>query len=98
MAGGDNSATRRQGERITRGRTGSGFFEQVKGKQTDKILGNPGKISLTKQLLMMQFYRKVQHLEAELETFEDKMLLAAQKLDVVSNDGNRDIDHLTFGH
>ena len=47
---------------------------------------------------MMQFYRKVQHLEAELETFEDKMLLAAQKLDVVSNDGNRDIDHLTFGH
>ena len=47
---------------------------------------------------MMQFYRKVQHLEAELETFEDKMLLAAQKLDVVSNGGNRDIDHLTFGH
>ena len=30
--------------------------------------------------------RKVQHLEAELETFEDKMLLAAQKLDVVRND------------
>ena len=35
-------------------------------------------------------YRKVQHLEAELETFEDKMLLAAQKLDVVRNDGHRE--------
>ena len=27
--------------------------------------------------------RKVQHLEAELETCEDKLLVAAQKLDVV---------------
>ena len=31
----------------------------------------------------MCLHRKVQHLEAELETFEDKLLLAAQKLDVV---------------
>ena len=41
--------------------------------------------------MMMHIYRKVQHLEAELETFEDKLLLAAQKLDVVRNDGSRDI-------
>merc|ERR1712192_113310 len=36
------------------------------------------------ELEVASMIRKVQHLEADLESFEDKMLLAAQKLDVAA--------------